>query len=105
MPGADLARDESIRPGSTQGLRFADEFVRHKTLDAVGDLALAGAPILGAYRSYRGGHRMNAQIVETLLADSDAWTFVEAASVPKRDVAYDQMPVRLPAAAYGPDKS
>jgi UDP-3-O-[3-hydroxymyristoyl] N-acetylglucosamine deacetylase len=97
-----LGDDKVINP---EGLRFADEFVRHKTLDAVGDLALAGAPILGAYRSYRGGHRMNAKIVETLLADSDAWTFVEAPSVPKRDIVHDQMPVRLPAAAFGPDKS
>ena len=41
------------------GLRFADEFVRHKMLDVVGDLALAGAPIVGAFRSYRGGHGLN----------------------------------------------
>ncbi|MCX5569462.1 UDP-3-O-acyl-N-acetylglucosamine deacetylase [Kaistia nematophila] len=97
-----LGDDKVINP---EGLRFADEFVRHKTLDAVGDLALAGAPILGAYRSYRGGHMMNAKIVETLLADSDAWTFVEGASVSKRDFQHDQMAVRLPAAAFGPDKS
>ena len=54
------ATDKILNP---EGLRYADEFVRHKALDAVGDLALAGAPILGAYRSYRGGHRMNAAIV------------------------------------------
>ena len=42
-----------------EGLRYEDEFVRHKILDAVGDLALAGAPLLGSYRSYRGGHRLN----------------------------------------------
>ncbi len=42
-----------------EGLRYGDEFVRHKALDAMGDLALAGAPILGCYRSYRGGHRLN----------------------------------------------
>src|SRR5258708_7061519 len=41
---------------NAEGLRFADEFVRHKALDAVGDLALAGAPLLGAYRPVRGGH-------------------------------------------------
>ncbi len=44
---------------NTEGLRYPDEFVRHKALDAVGDLALAGAPIIGAYRSVRGGHRLN----------------------------------------------
>jgi UDP-3-O-[3-hydroxymyristoyl] N-acetylglucosamine deacetylase len=63
-----------INPG---GLRFPDEFVRHKAVDAVGDLALAGAPILGAYRSYRGGHRLNAKMVETFLA-TDAWEWVSA---------------------------
>ncbi|ODT17292.1 MAG: UDP-3-O-[3-hydroxymyristoyl] N-acetylglucosamine deacetylase [Kaistia sp. SCN 65-12] len=97
-----LGEDKVINP---EGLRFADEFVRHKTLDAVGDLALAGAQILGTYRSYRGGHRMNAKIVETLFADSDAWTYVEAPVPAKRDLVQDQMPVRLPAAAFGPDKS
>ena len=51
-----IGEDRVINP---EGLRFADEFVRHKVLDAVGDLALAGMPILGCYRSYRGGHRLN----------------------------------------------
>ena len=44
---------------NTEGLRFSDECVRHKVLDAVGDLALAGMPLLGAYRSVRGGHKLN----------------------------------------------
>ena len=43
-----------------EGLRYADEFVRHKALDAVGDLSLAGAPIIGLYRTYRPGHKLNA---------------------------------------------
>jgi len=55
------------------GLRFADEFVRHKTLDAVGDQALAGARILGCYRSYRGGHRLNAMALTALMADRSAF--------------------------------
>ncbi|MFT2568428.1 UDP-3-O-acyl-N-acetylglucosamine deacetylase, partial [Escherichia coli] len=42
-----------------EGLRYADEFARHKALDALGDLTLAGAPLLGAYRSVRGGHKLN----------------------------------------------
>ena len=46
--------DKVINQG---GLRWADEFVRHKTLDAIGDLALAGAQFIGCYRSYRGGHK------------------------------------------------
>jgi UDP-3-O-[3-hydroxymyristoyl] N-acetylglucosamine deacetylase len=62
---------------NAEGLRFADEFVRHKALDAIGDLALAGAPVLGAYRSIRGGHRLNYAVLTALLADASAWTMVE----------------------------
>ena len=67
-----------------EGLRFDDEFVRHKALDAVGDLALAGAPILGAYRSIRGGHRLNHAVVCAVLADPTAWTLVEAGEPVRR---------------------
>ncbi|MCP8893810.1 UDP-3-O-acyl-N-acetylglucosamine deacetylase [Shinella daejeonensis] len=63
-----------------EGLRYADEFARHKTLDAVGDLALAGTQFIGCYRSYRGGHRMNAQALKALLADRSAYEVVEAAA-------------------------
>lgn len=69
-----VADDRVLNP---EGLRFPDEFVRHKALDAVGDLALAGAPILGAYRSIRGGHRLNYAVVHALLADATAWTMIE----------------------------
>jgi UDP-3-O-[3-hydroxymyristoyl] N-acetylglucosamine deacetylase len=65
-----------------EGLRFSDEFVRHKALDAIGDLALAGAPIIGAYRSYMPGHRLNFLALEALFADRSAFALVEAA--PKR---------------------
>jgi UDP-3-O-[3-hydroxymyristoyl] N-acetylglucosamine deacetylase len=64
---------------NTDGLRYQHEFVRHKMLDAVGDLSLAGYPILGSYRSVRGGHRLNAHVVKALLADASAWTIVQAA--------------------------
>jgi UDP-3-O-[3-hydroxymyristoyl] N-acetylglucosamine deacetylase len=62
-----------------EGLRYPDEFARHKTLDAVGDLALAGAPFLGLYRSYRGGHKVNALALKALLSDSSAYEIVESA--------------------------
>ena len=62
-----------------EGLRFSDEFVRHKMLDAVGDLALAGAPIIGTYQSYCGGHKMNVAVLEALFADPTAYEFVDAA--------------------------
>jgi UDP-3-O-[3-hydroxymyristoyl] N-acetylglucosamine deacetylase len=60
------------------GLRYKEEFVRHKTLDAVGDLALAGAQFIGCYRSYRGGHKVNANALKALLADHSAYEVVEA---------------------------
>lgn len=63
------------------GLRYPQEFVRHKMLDAVGDLALSGAPLLGAYRSVRGGHRLNAHVLKALFADKDAYTVVQAPRV------------------------
>lgn len=63
-----------INPG---GLRYPDEFVRHKTLDAVGDLSLAGAPFIGCFRSHRGGHRLNATALRALLADPSAFEMVE----------------------------
>lgn len=63
-----------------EGTRWPDEFVRHKALDAVGDLALAGYPILGAYRSHRGGHKVNALMVQALMEDRTAWRVVEEPS-------------------------
>ncbi len=63
---------------NTEGLRFADEFVRHKALDAIGDLALAGLPLIGAYRSSRGGHKLNHAVLSALMADPTAWTTIDA---------------------------
>lgn len=69
-----LDNDRILNP---EGLRYRDEFVRHKTLDAVGDLALAGAPILGTYRSYCGGHGTNFAVLKALFADRSAYEFIE----------------------------
>jgi len=55
------------------GLRYADEFVRHKLLDAVGDLYLAGGPIIGHFRGIRSGHAHTRQLLAALFADDDAW--------------------------------
>lgn len=60
-----------------EGLRYENEFVRHKTLDAVGDLALAGARFIGCYRSYRGGHKLNSLALKALLDDPTAYEVVE----------------------------
>ena len=94
-----LGEDRVINP---EGLRYSDEFVRHKMLDAVGDLALAGSPMLCAYRSYRGGHRLNTTMLQALFADRDAWAVVEAPSV--RDVARPGARVAAMAATYQPEK-
>ncbi|RUV25960.1 UDP-3-O-acyl-N-acetylglucosamine deacetylase, partial [Mesorhizobium sp. M5C.F.Ca.IN.020.32.2.1] len=59
------------------GLRYPNEFVRHKTMDAMGDLALAGARFIGCFRSYRGGHRLNAAALRRLLSDRSAFEIVE----------------------------
>jgi UDP-3-O-[3-hydroxymyristoyl] N-acetylglucosamine deacetylase len=73
-----VSDDDSVI--NAEGLRYSDEFVRHKTLDAVGDLALAGAPIIGCFRSYRGGHKLNAIALKALLDDLSAYDIVEAPS-------------------------
>ena len=59
-----------LNPG---GLRMADEFVRHKLLDAVGDLALAGAPLRGQFVAHRSGHTLNNRLLRALLGDPSAW--------------------------------
>ncbi len=86
------------------GLRFADEFVRHKALDAIGDLALAGAPLLAAYRSVRGGHKLNHAVVSALLADPTAWRLVEVGTA-RRPRGHADVADGLVAPAFGPDVS
>ncbi|MEH2507005.1 UDP-3-O-[3-hydroxymyristoyl] N-acetylglucosamine deacetylase [Bradyrhizobium sp. AZCC 1578] len=93
---------------NTEGLRFSDECARHKALDAVGDLTLAGLPLLGAYRSVRGGHKLNHAVLTALLADRSAWRVVEAepARRPRAHVeAGAGMVGGMIAPAYGPDVS
>src|ERR1700754_709602 len=90
-----------------EGLRFADECARHKVLDVVGDLALAGLPLLGAYRSIRGGHKVNHAVLTALLADRTAWREVEAEAVrrprPPAETGRGIVGGRI-AAAYGPER-
>ena len=64
---------DEFRVLNEDGLRYADEFVRHKILDAVGDLYLAGHPIIGAFEGFKSGHALNNKLVRALLADADAW--------------------------------
>jgi UDP-3-O-[3-hydroxymyristoyl] N-acetylglucosamine deacetylase len=64
------------------GLRYSNEFVRHKALDAFGDLYLAGAPIIGRFEGIRSGHRMNHRLLAALFATPDAWCWEPADSAP-----------------------
>ncbi len=105
--GASLENTVAIgddRIINREGLRYPDEFVRHKALDAVGDLALAGAPILGAYISRRGGHRLNSLVLKALFADAEAWSFVEAPR-PVREVRHAELSHRLAAANFAAERS
>ena len=93
---------------NTEGLRFSDECARHKVLDVVGDLALAGLPLLGAFRSVRGGHKLNHAVLKALLADRSAWRVVEAETA-RRSRSHVEagsgMVGGMIAPAYGPDVS
>ncbi|MAF98914.1 MAG: UDP-3-O-[3-hydroxymyristoyl] N-acetylglucosamine deacetylase [Micavibrio sp.] len=70
-----LDREKIMNP---EGLRCEREFIRHKLLDAIGDLYLAGAPIQGRYDGFKAGHEMNNEILHALFADKDAYEIVDA---------------------------
>src|SRR5690606_26418856 len=79
---------DEFRVLNDDGLRYADEFVRHKILDAVGDLYLAGHPIIGAYEARKSGHALNNKLVRALLAERAAWeavTFEDERAAPAAD--------------------
>jgi len=97
-----IAENRVLNP---EGMRFADEFVRHKAIDAIGDLALSGAPLLGAYRSVRGGHKLNHAVLTALMSDRSAWTYVEMPEPGRRVRGHADLASSLAAPAYGPDVS
>ncbi|MDE2149630.1 MAG: UDP-3-O-acyl-N-acetylglucosamine deacetylase [Gammaproteobacteria bacterium] len=67
---------DDFRVLNHEGLRYGDEFVRHKILDAIGDLYLLGGPLLGAYSAHKSGHALNNDLARALLADAQAWEWV-----------------------------
>ncbi len=93
-----IGEGEVVNP---EGLRYADEFVRHKILDAIGDLSLAGFPLLGTYRSYCGGHRLNFSVLEALFSSRANYAIVEAA--PHREPAYADLGTGVSVAAFAPE--
>tara|TARA_Y100001936_G_scaffold75913_1_gene74474 strand:- start:347 stop:727 length:381 start_codon:yes stop_codon:yes gene_type:complete len=70
------------------GLRFEDEFVRHKILDAVGDLYLMGHILVGEYYGYKSGHDLNNKLIRKLYADSSAWEEVEEEDIKEIPISY-----------------
>jgi len=67
---------DEYRVLNADGLRYSDEFVKHKVLDAIGDLYLAGHPIIGAFGAHKSGHALNNMLLRELLAARDAWELV-----------------------------
>lgn len=102
MRAAGLARGGSLDNAvvisgdqvlNREGLRYVDEFVRHKVLDALGDLYLAGAPIIGHFRGERSGHALNRRLLEALLSDDSAWCFTTLARrMPTAAPAWEETP-------------
>ena len=90
--GASMANTLVVDAGrvmNPDGLRFEDEFVRHKMLDAVGDLAMAGAPICGRFVADQPGHALNARLVRALLDTPEAWRWAhESAPETVREAAH-----------------
>ncbi len=77
------------------GLRYPDEFVRHKILDSLGDLYLAGLPILGRFVAYKSGHGLNNRLARQLMAQSESWKIVERTPAVEREFV-----AGMPAAAW-----
>lgn len=72
------------------GLRYNDEFVKHKVLDAIGDLYLLGYSLIGEYRAFKSGHALNNQALRTLIANKDAWEMVTFEDVEQAPISYQQ---------------
>jgi UDP-3-O-[3-hydroxymyristoyl] N-acetylglucosamine deacetylase len=74
---------DEYRVLNEEGLRIADEFAMHKVLDAIGDLYLAGAPLLARYAAHKSGHALNNRLLRELLARSSAWQWASYADAPR----------------------
>jgi len=67
---------DEYRVLNADGLRYGDEFVKHKILDAIGDLYLVGHPLVGAFSAHKSGHALNNRLLRATLADRDTWELV-----------------------------
>ena len=75
-----------------EGLRYPDEFVRHKILDAIGDLYILGHPIIGAFEGYKSGHAINNALLRAVLADPEAYEWVEFKNEGEQPPAFHHLP-------------
>jgi len=81
---------DDFRVLNEDGLRYDDEFVKHKVLDAIGDLYLLGHSLIGAFSGYKSGHGLNNQLLRTLLANEDAWELVTFEDPKEAPISYVQ---------------
>ena len=103
LPDYDRLREQNLALGSSldntvvvdqyrilndDGLRYEDEFVKHKILDTIGDLYLLGANLIGAFEGYKSGHELNNLLLNTLLADKSAWEYVTFEDTKRLPAAY-----------------
>ena len=87
---------DEFRILNSDGLRYDNELVKHKVLDAVGDLYLLGHPLIGAFTAYKSGHALNNQLLREMLGQPDAWeyvTFEQEAHVPAAFVHWRTRPI------------
>jgi UDP-3-O-[3-hydroxymyristoyl] N-acetylglucosamine deacetylase len=97
LRGMGLARGGSLENAivmdeyrilNADGLRYEDEFVRHKILDAIGDLYIVGHPLLASYTAHKSGHALNNELLRKLLATPDAYEWVEFDSLSEAPPSY-----------------
>lgn len=79
---------DSYRILNEDGLRHEDEFVKHKVLDAIGDLYLLGHPLIGAFSAYKSGHALNNRLLQKLVSDQSAWELVSYADEAEVPIAF-----------------
>jgi UDP-3-O-[3-hydroxymyristoyl] N-acetylglucosamine deacetylase len=77
------------------GLRYEDEFVKHKILDAIGDLYLLGYSLIGEFRAHKSGHALNNRLLRSLLQQEDAWEMVTFDDAQRAPISYNTSPVAL----------
>jgi UDP-3-O-[3-hydroxymyristoyl] N-acetylglucosamine deacetylase len=102
--GASLDNTVAVGEGKVmnpEGLRFADEFVRHKMLDAIGDLSLSGYPMLATFKSFCGGHRLNIAVLKELFSDRANYAIVDGGT--RREKGYAEIGGGVAVPAFAPD--